>query len=39
LSDNRNAFRLVINDVWYGKLDAKQMAEALQKALYGKPNN
>jgi ABC-type glycerol-3-phosphate transport system substrate-binding protein len=38
-ADNRNAFRLVINDVWYGKLDARQMAEGLQKALYGKPNN
>ncbi len=37
-ADNRNAFREVINNVWYGKLDAKQMAEALQKALYGKPN-
>jgi hypothetical protein len=37
-ADNRNAFRLVINDVWYGKLNARQMAEALQKALYGKPN-
>ncbi len=37
-ADNRNSFREVINNVWYGKLDAKQMAEALQKALYGKPN-
>jgi raffinose/stachyose/melibiose transport system substrate-binding protein len=37
-ADNRNTFREVINNVWYGKLDAKQMAEALQKGLYGKPN-
>jgi raffinose/stachyose/melibiose transport system substrate-binding protein len=37
-ADNRNTFREVINNVWYGKLDARQMAEALQKGLYGKPN-
>jgi raffinose/stachyose/melibiose transport system substrate-binding protein len=37
-ADNRSTFRDVINNVWYGKLNAQQVADALQKGLFGKPN-
>jgi ABC-type glycerol-3-phosphate transport system substrate-binding protein len=37
-ADNRNSFREVINNVWYGKLNAQQMAEGLQQGLFGKSN-
>lgn len=37
-ADNRSSFRDAINEVWYGKMNAQQLADALQKGLYGKTN-